>query len=69
MNPNQADPKEAPMHTPTCPRCQGPGNPAHFGGTCDTCREAMNARTIDLRTAEQADQQAQAEQRREAYAR
>jgi hypothetical protein len=57
------------MHTTSCPSCSGAGNPANFGGTCDPCREAMNTRTIDLRTAEQADQQAQAELRREVYAR
>lgn len=69
MNPYQADPKEAPMNTRTCPSCHGPGHPSNFGGTCDPCREAMRADTIDLRTTEQADQQAQAELRREAYTR
>jgi hypothetical protein len=57
------------MHTTSCPSCSGAGNPANFGGTCDPCREAMNARTIDLRTAEADAQAEQAAARREVYAR
>lgn len=68
----QCDPKEHTMPPTTdslCPRCHQPGNPANFGATCDPCKTALNARTIDLRDAETTNQAAAAAARREQYTR